>query len=272
MRTIAYPEPAIRLIRREQIESFNTRMIQFRQELAAAVQTLNQVYDELREAARQNLGELFNFTDYPSSLAGEFALFWEYPPIEAPAYLKELNPALYEQEQARIAAKFEEAMRMTEEALASEMQELVTLLCDRLTGVNDGKPKQLRDSAVKNVQEFLARFGELNVRSSAELDQLVAEARNAINGVNVDGLRSDMALRATVADKMSQVREALDKMVVDRPKRGIWLEDEAEQEPGDRNQEPVGTEAEQPEPAPESKAGKKPGKKSGKQSKRETAA
>jgi hypothetical protein len=235
MKTVAYPEPGIRLIRRESIDAFNVRMIEFRQELQAAVAKLSDVYDELRTAARQNLGELFNMTDYPTSLAGEFGLFWEYPSIEAPAYLKELNPALYEQEQQRIAARFDEAMRLTEEALAAEMHELVALLCDKLTGVNDGKPKQLRTSAVENVQAFLTRFSELNIRSNQQLDELVTQAQQAMAGTTVEGLRSDMALRATVAEKMGQVRAALDTLVVDRPRRGIWLEDEAE--PGDGGQE-----------------------------------
>lgn len=226
--TIAYPEPGIRLIRRERIEQFNARMLAYREQLHEAVKALNDAYGELRDTARENLGELYSEDDYPNSLMGQFGLAWDFPSIEAPKYLRELNPALYEQEQARISARFEEAMRMTEEALAAELQELVAALCDRLTGAGDGKPKQIRASAIENLQEFFGKFSSLNIRGNEQLDRLVEQAQLVMSGVAIDGLRKDTAVRETVATKLGEVKASLDTLVVDRPKRRIVLEDEGE--------------------------------------------
>ena len=108
--TLPYPEPGIRLIRQHQIDIFNHQMLDYRAELDAAVLRLNDHYFELKEAARRRLGDLFNANDYPVSLQGLFAVDWDFPSIEPPDYLCQLNPAIYEQEKARVAARFEQAV------------------------------------------------------------------------------------------------------------------------------------------------------------------
>lgn len=238
VQTVSYPEPGIRLIRKEKIEAFNAKMIGFEQELRQHVTALELVYFDLREAARTNLGDLYNPQDYPSTLAGEFDLAWEYPAIEPPAYLKELNPALYEQEQQRIAARFEEAVRLTEQALATELSELVGHLCDRLTGQDDGKPKSVRQSAITNIKDFFARFSEMGIRSNEQLETLAKQANELVNGVEPAELKKNASMRDNLAAKMAEVRAAVDSMVVVR-KREISLDDDGESE-GD--EVPVGGE------------------------------
>lgn len=225
MLTVAYPEPGVRLIRRDRVDEFNLRMNGFREELDTAVAELEAVYEEMRAEARARLGDLFSSDDYPYSLRDEFGLAWEFPPIDPPAYLKALNPALYEAEQARIAARFDEAVRMAEEAFAVELADLVAHLCDRLSGGDDGKPKVFRDTAVENLQGFFQRFGELNIRSNAELDKLVEQAQQAVAGATPELLRKDQTLRQTVQENLAAVREEMDKLMVERPRRLIDLEE-----------------------------------------------
>ena len=66
-----------------------------------------------------------------------------------------------------MAARFEEAVQLAEQAFTEELSRLVSHLTERLAGSDDGKPKVFRDSAVENLQEFFSRFRHLNVRSSA---------------------------------------------------------------------------------------------------------
>ena len=226
--TVAYPEPGIRLLKRDRVAEFNARMQQFRGELDQAVKELQQVYQELIEAAQINLGTLYRERDYPEELAGEFGLDWDYPSIEPPAYLKELNPALYEQEQKRIAAKFDEAVRLTEEALSAELQDLVCHLCDKLSGSADGKPKQVRQSAVDNLCQFFDRFTEIGIRSNEQLNQLVEQAKQVVSGVDVERLKKDGDLRGSLAEKMQEVKQQIGTLVVARPTRAYRWEEESE--------------------------------------------
>ena len=171
---------------------------------------------------RQRLASLYNEQDYPESLSGLFAVAYDFPSVEPPGYLVALSPLLYEQEQARVSARFEEAVRLAEEAFLAEFGRLVVHLTERINGTNeDGTPKVFRDSAIGNLIEFFDRFRQLNVRSSEQLDALVAEAQRIVRHVEPQELRDSNALRERVVSQLSRVQSSLDEMLVDRPRRRI---------------------------------------------------
>ena len=219
--SLPYPEPGIRLIKQDRIEDFAAKMREFQEELAEAVQALDRQYHELKVTARQRLGSLYNSGDYPASLEGLFSLSFDFPSVQPPDYLQQLNPELYQQECERVQARFDEAVRLAEEAFTAELAKLVSHLTERLSGKDDGRQKIFRDSAIENLTEFFGRFRELNVRSSEQLDQLVGQAQRVIRGVEPQDLRDNARLRQHVATEMSRVQSVLDGMLVDRPRRNI---------------------------------------------------
>ena len=219
--TLPYPEPGIRLIKQSQVEAFNQQMLEFREDLATAVTKLDEHYGELKAAARRRLGALYNPADYPTSLAGLFSVEWDFPSVEPPDYLLQLSPAIYEQERARVAARFEEAVQLTEQAFIAEIAKLVSHLTERLSGTEDGQKKIFRDSAVENLTEFFERFRQLNVRSNPELEALVQQAQRIVEGHEAQALRDNDLIRQQVATDLSRVQAALDGMMVDVPRRRI---------------------------------------------------
>jgi hypothetical protein len=223
--TLPYPDPGIRLIKQHQIEEFHRQLDVFRQQLDEAVAKLDDHYEELKTAARRRLGELYDGNDYPPRLRGLFGIDWEFPSVEPPDYLFHLNPALYEQENARVSHRFDEAVQLAEQAFIGELTKLVAHLTERLTG-GGGDPKVFRDSAVTNLLEFFERFKQLNVRSNVQLDELVEQARQVVQGVWPQDLRQNGALRQQVASQLSQVQSVLDGMMVDRPRRRIIRNDQ----------------------------------------------
>jgi hypothetical protein len=220
--SLPFPEPGLRLIRRDKIDEFVGLMEEYRNELAEAVANLDNHFGELKSAASERLGRLFNPADYPETLVGLFDVSWDFPSVEPPDYLRDLNPALYEAERARVAARFDEAVQLAEQAFLDEFSKLVGHLSERVGGTGeDGKPKVFRDSAIGNLGEFFERFRSLNVRSNDQLDELVAQAQRAVRGVGAQDLRASGDLRQRVASELSVVRSALDGMMVDRPRRKI---------------------------------------------------
>lgn len=219
--SLPFPEPGIRLIRESDVSAFDSRMNGRRAELEIAVNALEYAFDELRDQARARLGELYNPADYPASLRGLFAIAWDFPNVEPPDYLRSLRPDLYEQEQRRIAARFDEAVAQAEEAFTDELSKMLGHLTERLSGADDGKPKIFRDSAIENLTEFFDRFKRLNVRSSAELDALVDRTRDLVANVSPKDLRTSATLRQQIASELSTVTAALDGMLVDRPRRRL---------------------------------------------------
>ena len=219
--SLPFPEPGIRLIRQDAISDFDQQIAAFRDELDAAVFELDRHYDELRNAARNRLGDLFNPDDYPPTLIGMFAIEHDYPSVEPPNYLQQLNPELYEQECQRVQSRFDEAVQLAEQAFLSELTQMVEHLTERLSGQQDGKPKVFRDTAVTNLTEFFDRFRSLNIRSNEQLDELVENAQRVITGVDPQQLRNSQALREQVASQMTVVQSGLDQLLVDRPRRNI---------------------------------------------------
>ncbi len=220
--SLPFPEPGVRLIKRIQVEDFSTLMADYRAELEEAVANLDRHYGELKAAAAERLGRLFNPSDYPETLIGLFDVSWDFPSVEPPDYLRELNPALYEAERQRVAARFDEAVQLAERAFLEEFGKLVSHLTDRIGGVGeDGKPKVFRDSAIGNLGDFFEKFRSLNVQSNDQLDELVAQAQRAVRGIGAQDLRASGDLRQRVVSELSMVQSALDGMMVDRPRRRI---------------------------------------------------
>src|SRR5262249_49543770 len=140
--------------------------------------------------------------DYPNTLQGLFELSWDFPSVEPPDYLMQLNPAIYDQELTRVSRRFDEAVQLVEQAFLDEFGKLVSHLTERLQS-GDGEKKVFRDSAIGNLAEFFERFKELSVRSNPELDRLVERAQQAVRGVQPQALRDDGALRQQVASQLA---------------------------------------------------------------------
>jgi hypothetical protein len=219
--TLPYPDAGIRLIRQQDLDTFNARMVELREELDEAVWRLDEHYGELQSAARDRLGQLYCSGDYPESLRGLFQVSWDFPNVEPPDYLQQLSPGVYRQECQRVAARFDEAVQMAEQSFIAELRQLVSHLQERLTGQTDGRPKIFRDSAVGNLTDFFDRFRRLNVRSNADLDDLVRQCSQTVQGVEPQTLRDSTGLRQAIATELSHVQSGLDQLLVDRPRRNI---------------------------------------------------
>ncbi|MDE2101709.1 MAG: hypothetical protein KGL39_30970 [Patescibacteria group bacterium] len=219
--TLPYVEDGVRLIPKDQIESFNAKMQEFHGQFGEAVAELGKSFAELKEAAKEKLGDLYSDANYPKDPSAEFGFEWSFPSVEPPAYLKTLNPSLYAQAKQQIEAKFNEAVGMAQQALTSEFAALVADLHERLTPGPDGAKKVFRDSTVDNLKTFFERFKALNVTGNADLEHLVADAQKLLAGGGAKELRTDAALKAEVAAGMAQVKEKLAPLVQVAPRRKI---------------------------------------------------
>jgi hypothetical protein len=219
--TLPFPEAGIRLLPQNSLGLFAQTMQTYRERLQEAARELSSQYDTIKSEAQRRLGSLFNPADYPSTLDGLFDLEVSYPTIEPPQYLVSLHPEVFQQEQARVRERFESAVELAEQAFAVELQRLTAHLAERLTGLSDGQPKVFRDSAVENLRDFFERFRRLNIRSSPELDALVEQAQQTINGVEPQTLRDSNRLRQMVANDFSRIEAAVGELLVDRPRRNI---------------------------------------------------
>src|SRR5262249_26090898 len=178
-----HPAPGGRPPRQSDIEAFVHTLKGFRDELVQAEADLNAAYDEIKADARRRLGRLYNPADYPPEVRGLFQVDWDFPSVEPPSYLLRIAPEVYDQERQRVAARFDEAVRLAQPASTPGSARLLSHLAARLANGEDGERQVFRDSVVGNLTAFFGRFAELNVRSSSELDALVEQAQQLVRGV-----------------------------------------------------------------------------------------
>ena len=219
--TLPYVEPGVRLIRQADIQDFVRAMGAFRDDLTAAAAALADEYQRMKADARGRLGRLYNPADYPPEVRGLFAVEWDFPSVDPPSYLMRLAPEVYRHEQERVAGRFEEAVRLAEQAFVAEFARLVSHRTERLADDPAGERRVFRDTVVGNLTQFFERFRALNVSSNRDLDNLVGQAQELVRGVTPQNLRDNDGLRQHVAREMSVVQSHLEGMIVERPRRQI---------------------------------------------------
>ena len=219
--SLPYPQEGVRLIKLDDIDRFETNMVEFRTRLDEAVATLREHYDAIKADARDRLGALYNPADYPDTLDNVFSLKWEYPSIEPPQYLMNYNPALYQQQQALVQERFEQAVVLAEQAFGAQLQDLIAHLLDRLHGVDSGDTKRFANSTVENFAEFAAEFRRMNVRGNTQLEALINRAQAVVSGVDVKAIRTSGELRQTISEQMGEVRASLDTLLTNQPRRRV---------------------------------------------------
>ncbi|MFX8652982.1 hypothetical protein ABTM19_19865, partial [Acinetobacter baumannii] len=89
---------------------------------------------------------------------------------------EQVAPEVYRLEQQRITSKMEEAVRLAEEAFASELLDMVKHLADSLRNGDDGRPRVFQATTVTKFSDFIDRFKKLSVGSSTQLEEVVTMA------------------------------------------------------------------------------------------------
>jgi hypothetical protein len=227
--TLDWVEDGVRLIRQDRIDNFNATMAPLQAELREARDAFEAVYPELVRDARDDNGELYDPSAYLDDFDGQYCFSIEYPSLQPPVWLQGMNPALYAEQSARIAARFDQAVSMAEDMFISELFKAVDFLQGKLQGLDDGTEQRLHETAVENLRDFFKRFQSLNLHSSAELDRVVEQAEAVLSGRNLlggkpltkDELRDSASLRSDVRTRLSAVSATLEGMMTAAPRRSI---------------------------------------------------
>ena len=220
--TLPYVEIGVRLIRKDLISKFESKMEVYKIELTSRVKDLTDNYDQLKNESRQALNHLFREEDYPQDLSNCFSFHWDYPNLNPPEYLMSFDPQLYKKQQDAVRAKFEEAVQKAEKVFCSELQNLVTNLSEAMQPNADGSRKRWIDNTVsKNFKDFFTKFKNISVSNSAELESLVQSAENIIDNVSPEQLKNDGMARQDLGDKMKNLSKLLEEKIGVQPRRTL---------------------------------------------------
>jgi Protein of unknown function (DUF3150) len=221
-------EIGIHLLPIAALQTVEQRLRQFAEDRRQLVDAFLNAYPSLCQEAAKRLRGLYNPADYPpiEDVGREFGFSWQYVSFGVPDQLKAISQEVWEQEREKAAQQMAEASTEIQTVLRESMAKLVQHMSERLNEGPDGKPLRFKETTVSNLVEFLANFEFRNVTDDTELQALVAQARELLNGVNTDDLRTTGDLRARVQQGMANIAAQLDTMLMRTGVRKFRFNDE----------------------------------------------
>lgn len=209
-------EIGIHLLPITALEMVEHRLRKFAVDRRQLVQAFLAAYPSLCQDAATRLRGLYNPTDYPAAeeVAREFGFSWQYVSFGVPEQLQGISREVWEQEREKAAVRMAEASTEIQVVLRETMAKLVQHMADRLKVGPDGKPLRFKETTVENLVEFLMNFEFRNVTDDNELQELVSQARDLMQGVTADDLRTTGDLRSKLQQGMTGIAAQLDTLLV----------------------------------------------------------
>ena len=219
--TLPFPITSLYLIPKESLGIVDEALEGFRERFWKKVNDFVDQYDLAREEARTVLGDLFNETDYPENISTKFKFEWRFLTLDLPKKSKILTPDIYQREKEKFETMMEETRQMATEALATELGAIVQNLTDRLNG--NGKAQGINSAMLNKMRDFLDAFSTKNLFDDEKLNAVVAEAHSVVDGISPYGLKYNEVMRKRISDSMGNIKETVDNILVDLPRRKIRL-------------------------------------------------
>jgi len=231
--TYWWNEDGWRMIRKDGVAPLSAALDDLTSKLDAAVEELIADLPAAIEEAKADLSGLFAASDYPTpeEIRSSYRIGYAFRTLEAAAFLRDISPQLAEAEEARIAGQVAVAVAETEAEFYEELAGTVEHLIERLEPGEDGKAKTIQKRNVEAFETLFAKFEAMKLpgERTAKVEELMAKAKAAVSGVDVETLKGTdgAAGRAALKATMAAVKAAIDGSVIDRPRRKFRTLDEA---------------------------------------------
>lgn len=221
-------EVGIHLLPIAALQTVEGQLRQFAEDRKQLVTAFIVAYPSLCQDAAKRLRGLYNPADYPpvEDIAREFGFSWQYVSFGVPDQLKSISREVWEEEREKAAQRMAEASAEIQVVLRESMAKLVQHMADRLKEGPDGKPLRFKESTVSNLVEFLTNFEFRNVTDDKELQALATQARQILQGVSADDLRTTGDLRVKVQQGMADIATQLDTMLTRTGSRRFRFDEE----------------------------------------------
>lgn len=170
-------------------------------------------YPRLLADAPLHLGDLFNAADYPTpdEVASKFAFKLVFSPVpESNDFRIDVgNSELAElraQYDTAYEARINDAMRMAWDKLHATLIGVT----EKLTEPDGEKAKLFHSTFISNITEMCDLLSHLNITKDPELEKARRGLEKAINGFQLDDIRTDAGARADLKARVENVLKGFD--------------------------------------------------------------
>jgi len=180
-----------------------TKLREFKAQFDAEVDKFCTEYVQHRERARLRLNSLFKDEDYPQEweVRNKFAMNFGVMPLPvAGDFRVDMGEDVVAEVRQEIEAQLNARVQGMVAEVWGELTTTVSHLRDRLQ--SGGK---LHDSALDNITDLLDRLPGLNITNDAGIEQMRAEIRRTLGGLEMKDIKKDEKLKQSVIDKTNDI-------------------------------------------------------------------
>jgi hypothetical protein len=210
--TLPWSDDGRRLLPADMMLSLQHKMQVMERRFWDAVEDLQNSYADEREHARQTLGTLFNYDDYPpaATIPSKFGFGWAFEPVPVSADIRvNLPESLRDQMASDIDNRVKDRLK---EATDACFERVATTLRRMHSIVSADKPR-IHDSLMRDMHQLVEILPSLNLTNDPVLAKLAVDMRNMFYGLDTESLRKDADMRAQAARDSESVLNALEGLL-----------------------------------------------------------
>lgn len=212
--TLPWQDRGYRLCPMGQLTRLMDEVAALRSQWKAATDKFIKNYDFIVDEARVRLNGAFDERHYPSAkeITSRFRFEVDYAPVP------ERGHFVVDSEAEAIAEIVAEEEAKTKDRVADAMQDLRDRLVERLGHLatkcaeygKDGKKSKMHETTLGNLVELLDDIPRMLVDDDPVLLAAVKQTKDAIDGVDIEGLRNSEEVRKDVAERASKILSTFD--------------------------------------------------------------
>ena len=231
IKNVCHPfEKGIVLVPYALVERVTAKLQEYRIERNALVDEFVKAYPALQRQAKQNLGSQYRDKDYPKSeyVKNVFRFGYTLTTVVVPGELRNVSEKLFLDEKKHREEQFKVASEEITKLMRETLYKLVSSLQEKLEPTEEGKRRVVKQNGLNKMQAFFDIFDLKNVTNDVQLDALVRQARELLDGTTAERIRSDEELSTKIHDGMQDITTKLVALIGEEPGRMIRDDDTEE--------------------------------------------
>ena len=209
-----FPIKGLHFVSAKVIDLVTMKLDEFKTQLAMEVDLFLKEYESYKSEVKQELNKykLYDERDYPSEkeIRESWTISYRFFDLSIP---KHITNELRQKEEDEFKKLMNETKELGILALREGFNKIVSHLVGTLQGKLKGEGNRLHQEAIDNVYNFFKTFENRNVFNDTQLEKLIKDAQNILEGVTTDDLKSDDSFAKILTNELEKVQKETDKCV-----------------------------------------------------------
>jgi hypothetical protein len=207
--TLPWLDGGARVIPSAKLIEFSAAVDDLKQERELLVKNFIDNYDYYVEQARQDLGILFDESNYPKkdSLVKAFDVKFNVEPLPNGEDFRKHE--MSDEDRAKFEKQLQERFKAGEEMAIKDLWKRLYTVVLKMNEKLKDQDAIFRDTLISNIKDVVAIIPDLNISNDENLNKMVSEVKDCLCACSPEEVRKDKVLRKNTADKAG---ELLNKM------------------------------------------------------------